>query len=123
MSDETSDTAPVEPTPKPVIKNCETCGQPLGRKHWLRSYKVRCAWIASSFAIAAAAVYVWTGLAVPTALVASAQLPFLLLGGGETWHDGIKLKGSDLKAMLKDDGFRAALLDAVKGATGTGSKE
>lgn len=116
MSDETSDAAPAEPTPKPAVKLCETCGQPLGRKHWFKSYKVRCAWIASSFSIAAAAVYLWTGLEIPTALVASAQLPFLLLGGGETWHDGIKLKASDLKDLMKDEKFRSALLEAVKSA-------
>lgn len=123
MSDEVSDQAPVEPTSRPTVKLCETCGQPLGRKPWWLQYKVRCAWIASGFALLAAAVYVWTELIVPTAFVAGAQLPFLLLGGGETWHDGIKLKSSDVKAMLKDDKFRAALLDAVKGGTSAGGKE
>jgi hypothetical protein len=72
---------------------CPTCGQHTGRKHWLRSYKVRCAWIASGFPIAAAILYATTGMLVPAVFVTAAMTPFLLLGGGETWHDSIKLKG------------------------------
>ncbi len=30
---------------------------------------------------------------VPAVFVTAAMTPFLLLGGGETWHDSIKLKG------------------------------
>lgn len=73
--------------------SCPTCGQILGRRAWYRSYKVRCAWIASAFPIAAAIVYIVTEQLVPTALVTMAMSPFLLLGGGETWHDAIKIKG------------------------------
>jgi len=73
--------------------SCPTCGQILGRKVWYRSNKVRCAWIASAFPIAAALVYIWTEMLVPTALVTMAMTPFLMLGGGEAWHDAIKIKG------------------------------
>ena len=79
----------------PLVQTCATCGQPTGRKHWLRSYKVRCAWIASFFPIAAAVVWVATEMLIPTVLITAAMGPFVLLGGGETWHDGIKLKGAN----------------------------
>ena len=74
--------------------SCPTCGQILGRKAWWRSYKVRCAWIASLFPVVAALVYVATEMLIPTALITMAMTPFLVLGGGEAWHDAIKLKGT-----------------------------
>lgn len=80
-------------TPTPFVQSCEMCGQPLGRKHWLRSYKVRCAWLASFFPIVAACVWVATEMLIPTVLITAAMAPFMALGLGETWHDGIKLKG------------------------------
>jgi hypothetical protein len=61
------------------------------RKHWTQSYKVRCAWIASCFPIAACGVWYATGELIPTGLITLAMTPWLLLGGGETAHDGIKL--------------------------------
>lgn len=71
---------------------CPSCGQILGRKAWWNSHKVRCAWIAAAFPIAAAAVYLATAQLVPTALVTMAMTPFLMLGGGEAWHDAIKIR-------------------------------
>ncbi len=80
-------------TETPPAHLCPTCGQHTGRKPWWRQYKVRCAWIASCFPIAASIIYAVTGMLVPAVFVTAAMTPFLLLGGGETWHDSIKLKG------------------------------
>ncbi len=62
------------------------------RKAWYRSYKVRCVWIATSWPLGAAVWYAVTGATVPTELVALCMAPWMALGGGETWHDSIKLK-------------------------------
>lgn len=61
------------------------------RKHWTESYKVRCAWIATFWPLCAVVVWFATGQLIPTALITLAMTPWLLLGGGETAHDGIKL--------------------------------
>jgi len=61
------------------------------RKHWSRSYKVRCAWIATLFPLGSLVMWRVTGTAAPEWLIAMCMSPWLALGGGETVHDGIKL--------------------------------
>jgi hypothetical protein len=69
----------------------ELPASPLGRKPWYRSWKVRCAWVATSFPLAATAYWAWSGTLVPIALIYAMMTPWLLLGGGEQGADLVKL--------------------------------
>lgn len=71
----------VSPSTKAAV--CPHCGQATGRKHWIHSYKVRCAWIASFFPVAASVVWFWTGEITPSTFVALGMAPWMALGGTE----------------------------------------